>query len=842
MCKRDSSLAWRSGASSLFPSQRALADTGYVDSDSHWLICAPTGSGKTLMGEWAIERAWSQGLSAAYIAPLRAIVDERLVDWEKLYPERRVVAYTGTSAQGSKPQSDDHLLLFTPEKFASYLSSWKIHLPWLSRLGVLVIDELHVIGDSSRGAVLESLIGRLERVNPFVKIVGLSATLSNSKEVAAWLNASLFESSWRPVPVTHRLLRYKRPTDKPDHLANEIELTRDAGGHTLVFVNSRRRAESLASYLEKQQFKVAFTHAGLNAQAQSAIHAQMKAGELDALVATSTLEMGVNLPARKVVIYDNYSFEGDTFQPMRVQRYLQFAGRAGRPGLDTTGEAVLFAPIWDGHADQCLTGTPEPVRSGLFGSNHLAREVLYEVSGRLSVSEVHLEVNFASRTLWRHQGGQKNLTSTVQSLVKGGLLRSTEKGDRTYLSHTALGKIATQMSLSPATIIMLAKFYAEVSHPSDFDLLLVTCLSEEVTPKLGFNFEEIDHFGDLVQQAQSNLLDRPVAKVSGLRARCTEQALLSAVKCATILHEHTHLENLDALADRFDCYPSDLNSLKRNSVWVLEAAQRVFAVLNRQDFYREHEDEDDPGKPPRSIHEQLVEAVKLMVEYGVPKGAISLVQIEGIGAKRAQRLCSENIFTAQHVARIPAVYLGDLLGLSEKTAERILTSACKLASSATPYPDFIADGNQSPEKGRPILRAVASVDPYRLRRALELQVDHLSSEVVRISGGAEPHTVNVSEDQKRRRIYACDCADFAKGHASCKHVLRTRMALHDDEEFRPMLIAFTRPNSEQPLRYALGDLWMNAGKTYESYSGHKGVAPMAKAQNTVTAERKRRDR
>ena len=330
MCKDDSSLAIRNCATSLFPSQRALADSGYIDSDSHWLICSPTGSGKTLMGEWAIERAWRLGLSAAYIAPLRAIVDERLVEWGKLYPERRVVAYTGTSAQGSKPQSNDHLLLFTPEKFASYLSSWKIHLPWLSRLGVLVIDELHVIGDSSRGAVLESLIGRLERVNPFVRIVGLSATLSNSKEVAAWLNASLFESSWRPVPVTHRLLRYKRPTDKPELLANEIELTRNAGGRTLVFVNSRRRAESLASFLEKQQFRVAFTHAGLNAQTQSAVHTQMKAGELDALVATSTLEMGVNLPARKVVIYDNYSFEGDTFQPMRVQRYLQFAGRAGR--------------------------------------------------------------------------------------------------------------------------------------------------------------------------------------------------------------------------------------------------------------------------------------------------------------------------------------------------------------------------------------------------------------------------------------------------------------------------------------------------------------------------------
>ena len=659
----------------LFPSQRALLETGYEASDSHWLICAPTGSGKTRMGEWAIERAWRLGLSAAYVAPLRAIVEERIADWEQRYPERAITAHTGNSARGAYPERTDDLLLFTPEKLASYLSSWKNHLDWISRLGILIIDEVHLLGDRSRGATLESLVGRLERVNPFIRIVGLSATLSNAAEVASWMKARLFESTWRPVPVTHRLRRYKRPADKPEHLADEIDLTRRDGGRTLVFVNSRRRAESLATHLRAQEFKVAFTHAGLNAEAQAEAHAQMRSGAFDALVATSTLEMGVNLPARKVVVYDNYAFDGDTFQPLRVQRYLQFAGRAGRPGLDATGEAVLFAPVWDGQAERCLTGKPEPVRSALFTSNQLAREVLYEVSSRLSVSERHLEINFAQRTLWRHQGGQKDLGTTVRSLVKGGLLKETDKDERTYLSHTALGKIATQMSLSPETIILLSKTYAEVQSPTDFDLLLIACLADEVTPKLGFNFEEIDHLGDLVQQTSSHLLSRTVSQVARLRPHCTAQSMLSAIKCATILHAHTQLEVLAALAERFDCYPADLESLKRNVVWVLEAAQRVFSVLNRQEFYREHEDEEDPGKPPRSVHELVSEGLKLMVEYGVPKGAISLVRIDGIGAKRAQRLCAEGIFTAQQVAQCPSEHLNDLLGLGAKTAERILASA-----------------------------------------------------------------------------------------------------------------------------------------------------------------------
>ena len=88
MCIHASTQSHGHAASGLFPSQLALLEAGYEESDSHWLICAPTGSGKTRMGEWAIERAWRLGLSAAYVAPLRAIVEERIGDWEQRYPER----------------------------------------------------------------------------------------------------------------------------------------------------------------------------------------------------------------------------------------------------------------------------------------------------------------------------------------------------------------------------------------------------------------------------------------------------------------------------------------------------------------------------------------------------------------------------------------------------------------------------------------------------------------------------------------------------------------------------------------------------------------------------------
>ena len=101
-------------------------------------------------------------------------------------------------------------------------------------------------------------------------------------------------------------------------------------------------------------------------------------------------------------------------------------------------------------------------------------------------------------------------------------------------------------------------------------------------------------------------------------------------------------------------------------------------------------------------------------------------------------------------------------------------------------------------------------------------------EAVRISGGTEPHTVSVTENPPRQRSYACDCADFAKGHALCKHVLRAKMAMHDDVDLRPLVAAFKRPHDNVALRYALGDLWMKAGKIYDTYFARRTEAATSK--------------
>jgi helicase len=145
------------------------------------------------------------GYRAAYVAPLKAIIEEKIRDWSQKYPEFCIGLFTGdVDRTRSVVPRGEHILLFTPEKLNAYLQSWKSNLTWISRLGVLVIDEFHFLGDPGRGSNLETLISRVQRVNPFIRFIGLSATLSNAEELAKWLKARIFTSDWRPVALEKR--------------------------------------------------------------------------------------------------------------------------------------------------------------------------------------------------------------------------------------------------------------------------------------------------------------------------------------------------------------------------------------------------------------------------------------------------------------------------------------------------------------------------------------------------------------------------------------------------------------------------------------------------------------
>ncbi len=815
------------GNKALFPSQKALRKAGYPGEEESWVVCSPTGSGKTLMAEWAIDQAAGRGLTAVYVAPLRAIVEEKLAEWAERKPEWNLGVYTGeTSRKGRQARpKDETVLLMTPEKLSNYLLSWKNNLDWISRVGVLIIDEFHLMGDPNRGAALESMIGRLQRINPLVQIAVFSGTLSNAGELANWLKARKFISDWRPVPIEKRVVRFKNLKHKMEQLRTEIEACRVSGGKTLVFVNSRKRSEAIAKELQAAGIGAEFHHAGLPRKERESSQRRMRSGEIEVLLSTSALEMGVNFPARKVVIFDAYCFDGETFAPMSVQRFQQCAGRAGRPGYDDQGEVALFLPVWDGGRIDYLNAEPEPVKSGMFGNDNLLREVLGEIAGRLSITREHLETNFAGRTLWRRQGGAQELSKPLQTLKEGGMVREVQKECRTYLNETALGRVATQMAVSPNTIHQWCALDREWDWWEEFDVLLAVCMAREVTPVMGFNFEEIDRMTDVLLRIPSTIMDGHSSELGRAMPGITVKRWLATVKAAVMLMQHTQGQAIEDLAVDYDCYPTDFQTLKRNCAWVLAAAQRVFQILARQRAEGGLEEGEKLSEPVKSREGELCRRLGLMIEYGVPAESVGLVKVPGVGSKRVRKLIQNGVATLEALTRLRPKELGTILGLKREMAEKLIKKAKMVwAEERAEDPFEIGGPARRPVRsltiGEHAWKLPAGIDPYRLRRALELEVTHVSEECIHVRGGTEPHQVSIETDALRRRAYQCDCADFGKGTSMCKHVIRARLELHDDRKIVEAL-RLLRESKERPLRFSLGELWMKTGGLFDRFNGRE---------------------
>ena len=239
-----------------------------------------------------------------YLAPLRALAGELRARWQTQLSSYPVGIFTGDYSNGKYPVSfqDARLMVMTPERLDFCVRHWRSHWNWIPEVDLIVVDEFHLLGEGLRGARLEGTLLRWQKLNPFTRILGLSATLGNREELADWLDGVEYQTTWRPVPLTWRIVRYRKAEEKPTKLTGVLHECVSQGGKSLVFVQSRRRAEQLAAFLNKQNLRAAYHHAGLGHDKRQSIENGFRNHQLDVLIATATLEMGLNLPVRQVVL------------------------------------------------------------------------------------------------------------------------------------------------------------------------------------------------------------------------------------------------------------------------------------------------------------------------------------------------------------------------------------------------------------------------------------------------------------------------------------------------------------------------------------------------------------
>ncbi len=468
------------------------------------VIAAATGAGKTLVAEAALlQECRIYGRTGVYLAPMRAIAAEKHDDWQRLAAlGLRIYKTTGEDDAFDPAQARDaDIIVATPEKWDS-ISRRQATPDLVERIGTIVMDEVHLVGDGQRGAGQEAMLARLPLLFPGARLVAMSGTLANADAVARWLDADLYESRWRPIALVTRVQPYRpgggRATEEEARnriTARIVGETANEGASTLVFCGSRLGVASCAEYLagaldipgprppprlRNETLRrvvargVAFHHAGLEREDRAAVERLFRAGGVRVLVATSTVAAGVNLPARAVVVRDLQLGTSE----IGASTLLQMAGRAGRPGLETEGRCFVVAP--EGEVDRVKTMMGgEPVASML--AEDLATHANTEIALGLARSREDLRAWYR-RTLHFHVAKKAaDVDAAAKLLLKDGFVVETPEG---LLEPTTLGLATTALMIRVDTAAALDKAVAALadslpdrSDPDalEHELLLAAC-------------------------------------------------------------------------------------------------------------------------------------------------------------------------------------------------------------------------------------------------------------------------------------------------------------------------------------------------------------------------------
>jgi superfamily II RNA helicase len=389
------------------------------------VVCAPTGSGKTLIGEYAIHRAIRQGRRVFYTTPLKALSNQKFRDFKAEFGEENVGLLTGDISINR----DALVVVMTTEIFRNMLYGTRIGEVGTSMMGVeaVVLDECHYMNDKQRGTVWEESIIYCP---PHIQLVGLSATVANSKQLTDWISlvhgpTDLIYSDYRPVPLEFHFVSPKgiAPLLDPNtaKLNPKLKSHRPPGSRkqddipsigfvvsklaeremlpAIYFIFSRRGCDKAVAdmatlrlvnpeesarlkvrideFLDKNPeaaragqveplYKgVAAHHAGILPAWKVLVEELFTQGLIKVVFATETLAAGINMPARTTVISSLSKRTDQGHRLLTASEFLQMAGRAGRRGKDVVGYVVATQTRFEGakEASDFATSAPDPLVS-----------------------------------------------------------------------------------------------------------------------------------------------------------------------------------------------------------------------------------------------------------------------------------------------------------------------------------------------------------------------------------------------------------------------------------------------------------------------------------------------
>jgi helicase len=678
------------GIERLTPPQELAIKTG-IFKKNNIVVASPTASGKTLIAEMAmVNTVIREQKKAVYVAPLRALVSEKYEEFKNAYPYLKIAISIGDLDSLDPWLERYDIILVSTEKLDSLI---RHGADWIKDVGCFVFDEVHMLGDPSRGSVLEILITKLRRMAPNAQIIALSATIGNAKEIAEWLGAGIVESNYRPVELRKGIIfdgtaYYREDEEKllGESKTPEIRIVEDTlekGKQLIIFYSTKRNAEAGAEKISKvveryikneeatelkkiaESIKgvlsrptsqceklaknvekgVAFHHSGLVNEQRKIVEDSFRSGKIKVVCSTTTLSLGINMPAHTVVVRDTNRYsELEGGEKLSVNEVTQLFGRAGRPKYDKEGRALLIAKskaeIMDLYMRYIDAGL-EPVNSTLGMLPILRTHILAFIATEFLRSKEAI-ADFFGESFYGYQYGnireiEDIISEIINEFVDWGFV---EKSGSLYRA-TRIGKRVSELYIDPLS----AKWIVD-TLPKRRDVIANLFM---IT-----NSIEMRPYVRIVEEAEEGFFRYREFIDTWIEGEMNEFGLydpLKALSTAYMLNDWINEKSEQEIVEKYSTTPGALHTKLTNADWLVYSAAELAKIMHIPNI-------------------DLLE-LRLRLKYGIKEELMDLVRLEQVGRVRARLMYNNGIKSVADLKKEGAAKTVEKL-FGKEIAEKIM--------------------------------------------------------------------------------------------------------------------------------------------------------------------------
>ncbi|MEJ2243098.1 MAG: helix-hairpin-helix domain-containing protein [Candidatus Bathyarchaeota archaeon] len=379
-----------------------------------------------------------------------------------------------------------------------------------------------------------------------------------------------------------------------------------------------------------------------------------KEGKIKVLTATPTLAIGMNLPARVVIINEYRRYEpGYGYYPIPVLEYKQMAGRAGRPRYDKFGDSILVAKTEDERdylMENYILAETEKIWSKLAVEKILRSHVLATIASDFAHSEQGI-YEFFGKTFYAHQYDARAIKAVIQKSLGFLFTEKMIELDKNNILATPFGRRVSELYIDPLTGVTIRDALTNRADPvTDVSFLHMVSRTPDMYPKMRPYNNEMDKLQFFIEDHQSEFMfDLPDPWMD----RIGFEEFLGEAKMALVLNSWMNETTEDQMIEQFRVQPGDLYRLISNAKWLVHASHELASLFKHKDLL------------------QKLSRLTVRIEKGVKPELLSLVSLQGIGRARARVLFNSGIKTIDDVKIAPISKLVGLPLIGAKVAQKL---------------------------------------------------------------------------------------------------------------------------------------------------------------------------